>query len=282
MAVKKYNPTTPGRRQMTGYSFDQLTASEPHKALTGFKLKAAGRNYSGTITVRHQGGGHKKLYRFLDFKFDKYDVPAKVETIEYDPFRTGYIALICYRDGERRYILAHKDMKVGDIVTTSTILKPTPGNRMKIGNIPTGIEVYNVELVVGQGAISVRSAGSSASILSQEGEYTQLKMPSGEIRKVHKECFASVGVVSNVDHSLIVIGKAGRKRWMGIRPTVLGSSMNTVDHPHGGGEGHQSLGQRKGPKTPWGKITRGVITRNRKDTDKWVIRTRRGKLLQSV
>jgi large subunit ribosomal protein L2 len=281
MAVKKYNPTTPGRRQMTGYSFDQLTTNEPHKALTGPKANPAGRNYSGTITVRHQGGGHKKLYRFVDFKFDKYDIPAKVETIEYDPFRTGYIALVCYRDGERRYVLAHRDMKVGDIITTSTTLKPVPGNRMKVGNIPTGIEVYNVELVVGQGATSVRSAGSSASILSQEGEYTQVKMPSGEIRKVHKECYATVGVVSNEEHSLIVIGKAGRKRWMGIRPTVLGSSMNTVDHPHGGGEGHQSLGQRKGPKTPWGKITRGVITRRRKDTDKWVIRTRRGKLLQS-
>jgi large subunit ribosomal protein L2 len=281
MAVKKYNPTTPGRRQMTGYSFDQLTTNEPHKALTGPKANPAGRNHSGTITVRHQGGGHKKLYRFVDFKFDKFDIPAKVETVEYDPFRTGYIALVCYRDGERRYVLAHRDMKVGDIITTSATLKPIPGNRMKVGNIPTGIEVYNVELVVGQGATSVRSAGSSASILSQEGEYTQVKMPSGEIRKVHKECYASVGVVSNEEHSQIVIGKAGRKRWMGIRPTVLGSSMNTVDHPHGGGEGHQSLGQRKGPKTPWGKITRGVITRRRKDTDKWVIRTRRGKLLQS-
>jgi large subunit ribosomal protein L2 len=281
MAVKKYNPTTPGRRQMTGYSFDQLTTNEPHKALTGPKANPAGRNYSGTITVRHQGGGHKKLYRFVDFKFDKHDIPAKVETVEYDPFRTGYIALVCYRDGERRYVLAHRDMKVGDIITTSATLKPIPGNRMKVGNIPTGIEVYNVELVVGQGATSVRSAGSSASILSQEGEYTQVKMPSGEIRKVHKECYATVGVVSNEEHSQIVIGKAGRKRWMGIRPTVLGSSMNTVDHPHGGGEGHQSLGQRKGPKTPWGKITRGVITRRRKDTDKWVIRTRRGKLLQS-
>jgi large subunit ribosomal protein L2 len=281
MAVKKYNPTTPGRRQMTGYSFDQITTNEPHKALTGPKANPAGRNHSGTITVRHQGGGHKKLYRFVDFKFDKFDIPAKVETVEYDPFRTGYIALVCYRDGERRYVLAHRDMKVGDIITTSATLKPIPGNRMKVGNIPTGIEVYNVELVVGQGATSVRSAGSSASILSQEGEYTQVKMPSGEIRKVHKECYASVGVVSNEEHSQIVIGKAGRKRWMGIRPTVLGSSMNTVDHPHGGGEGHQSLGQRKGPKTPWGKITRGVITRRRKDTDKWVIRTRRGKLLQS-
>ncbi len=280
MPVKKYNPTTPGRRQMTGYTFDQITTTEPYKPLTNFKLKAAGRNYSGTITVRHQGGGHKKLYRHVDFKFDKMDVPAKVETIEYDPFRTGYIALVCYRDGERRYVLAHKDMKVGDIIATGENLKPIPGNRMQVGNIPVGLEVYNVELIVGQGSISVRSAGSSAAILSQEGEYTQIKMPSGEIRKVHKKCYATIGQVSNVDHGQIVLGKAGRKRWMGIRPTVLGSSMNTVDHPHGGGEGHQSLGQRKGPKTPWGKITRGVITRNKKSTDKWVVRTRRGKLLQ--
>jgi large subunit ribosomal protein L2 len=234
MAVKKYNPTTPGRRQMTGYTFDQITASEPYKPLTGFKMKAAGRNHSGTITVRHQGGGHKKLYRNIDFTFAKRDIPAKVETIEYDPFRTGYIALVCYKDGERKYVLAHKDMKVGDVIQTSETLKPVPGNRMCVGNIPVGIEVYNVELIVGQGAISVRSAGSSALILSQEGEYTQVKMPSGEIRKVHKKCYATVGTVSNTDHNLIVIGKAGRKRWMGIRPTVLGSSMNTVDHPHGG------------------------------------------------
>lgn len=280
MPVKKYNPTTPGRRQMTGYTFDQITTAEPYKPLTNFKLKAAGRNYSGTITVRHQGGGHKKLYRHVDFKFDKMDVPAKVETIEYDPFRTGYIALVCYRDGERRYVLAHKDMKVGDVIATGESLKPIPGNRMQVGNIPVGLEVYNVELIVGQGSISVRSAGASAVILSQEGEYTQIKMPSGEIRKVHKKCYATIGQVSNVDHGQIVLGKAGRKRWMGIRPTVLGSSMNTVDHPHGGGEGHQSLGQRKGPKTPWGKITRGVITRNKKSTDQWIVRTRRGKLLQ--
>jgi large subunit ribosomal protein L2 len=280
MAVKKYNPTTPSRRQMTGYTFDEITTNEPYKPLTGVSPKQAGRNSSGRITVRHQGGGHKKLYRFVDFKFDKMDIPAKVETIEYDPFRTGYIALVCYRDGERRYVLAHKDMKVGDGIVTSNEAKPVAGNRMRVGNIPVGLQVYNVELIVGQGSTSVRSAGSSATILSQEGEYTQVKMPSGEIRKVHKQCFATIGTVSNIDHFLVVIGKAGRNRWKGIRPTVLGSSMNTVDHPHGGGEGHQSLGQRKGPKTPWGKIARGVITRRRKDTDKWVVRTRRGKLLQ--
>ena len=280
MALKKYNPYTPSRREMTGYSFDEITPNEPYKPLTGFKLRAAGRNNTGSIMVRHQGGGHKKLYRFVDFKFDKKDVPGKVETIEYDPNRTGYIALVCYRDGERRYVLAHKDMKVGDMIITSANAKPIPGNRLEVGNIPVGLMVYNVELVVAHNATSVRSAGACATILSQEGEYTQVKMPSGEIRKVHKKCYATIGTVSNIDHGQIVIGKAGRNRWLGKRPTVLGSSMNTVDHPHGGGEGHQSLGQRKGPKTPWGKITRGVITRRRKDTNKWVIRTRRGKLLQ--
>lgn len=279
MSIKKYNPTTPSRREMTGYSFDEITATEPYKPLTFYKKNAAGRNNTGRITVRHQGGGHKKLYRMVDFSFDKKEIPAKVETIEYDPNRTGYIALVCYRDGERRYVLAHKDMKVGDTVITSESAKPIAGNRLLIGNIPVGLQIYNVELIVGLGASTVRSAGSSATVVSQEGDYTQVKLPSGEIRRIHKKCWATVGVVSNVDHNQIVIGKAGRSRWLGRRPTVLGSSMNTVDHPHGGGEGHQSLGQRKGPKTPWGKITRGVITRNRKSTDKWIVRTKRGKLL---
>ena len=280
MALKKYNPTTPGRRQMTGYSFDEITTSTPYKPLTT-KIKAhAGRNNTGTITVRHQGAGHKKRYRIVDFSFtDKLNVPAKVETIEYDPYRTGYIALVCYYDGERRYVLAHKDMKVGDVIITAESAKPVSGNRMKIANIPVGLPIYNLELIVGQGASSVRSAGSSALIVSQEGAYTQVKMPSGEIRKIHKECFATIGVVSNTYHNQITIGKAGRSRWMGIRPTVLGSSMNAVDHPHGGGEGHQSLGQRKGPKTPWGKLARGVKTRRRKDTNRWIVRTRSGKLL---
>lgn len=279
MPIKKYNPTTPSRRQMTGYTFDEITTNDPYKPLTFFKKANAGRNNTGRITVRHQGAGHKKLYRLVDFSFDKIDVPGKVETIEYDPNRTGYIALVCYRDGERRYVLAHKDMKVGDVITTSEIAKPIPGNRMKIGNIPVGIQIYNVELVVGMGASSVRSAGSYATVTSQEGDYTQVKLPSGEVRRVHKECWATVGVVSNTDHSLVVIGKAGRSRWMGRRPTVLGKSMNPVDHPHGGGEGHNPIGQKKGPKTPWGKVARGVLTRRRKDTDKWIVRTRRGKLL---
>ncbi|MFO0763626.1 MAG: 50S ribosomal protein L2 [Candidatus Gracilibacteria bacterium] len=280
MALKKYRPTTPSRRQMTGYSFDEITTSTPYKPLTTRIKTHAGRNNTGTITVRHQGAGHKKRYRLVDFAFTgKLNVPAKVETIEYDPYRTGYIALVCYYDGERRYVLAHKDMKVGDVIITAETAKPVAGNRMKIGNIPVGLAIYNLELIVGQGASSVRSAGSSAMVSSQEGEYTQVKMPSGEIRKIHKNCYATIGVVSNTDHNQIVIGKAGRSRWMGIRPTVLGSSMNAVDHPHGGGEGHQSLGQRKGPKTPWGKLARGVKTRRRKDTNRWIVRTRAGKLL---
>ncbi len=279
MPIKSYNPTTPGRRQMTGYTFEEITATEPYKPLTFYKKCAAGRNNTGRITVRHQGAGHKKLYRIIDFVFDKKDVPAKVETIEYDPNRTGRIALVCYKDGERRYVLAHKDMKVGDTIVTSETAKPVAGNRLPMGKIPVGLPIHNVELIVGMGASSVRSAGAYATVISQEGEYSQVKLPSGEIRRVHKLCWATIGAVSNEDHSQIVIGKAGRSRWMGRRPTVLGSSMNPVDHPHGGGEGHQSLGQRKGPKTPWGKIARGVITRRRKDTDGWVVRTRRGKLL---
>ncbi|MCK9272614.1 50S ribosomal protein L2 [Candidatus Gracilibacteria bacterium] len=281
MALKKYKPTTPGRRQMTGYTFEELTTSKPHKALTqSLRKKHAGRNNTGRITVRHQGGGHKQAYRVIDFHYiDKLDIPAKIETIEYDPFRTSYIALVCYRDGERRYVTAHKDMKVGDEMITSKNAKLISGNRLEIGNIPVGLNVYNVEIIVGKGASSVRSAGSSATILSQEGEYTQVKMPSGEIRLIHKLCYATLGVVSNIDHNQVVIGKAGRSRWKGIRPTVLGKSMNPVDHPHGGGEGHSPIGMPY-PKTPWGKPALGVKTRKRKDTNKWVLRKRDGRLMK--
>ncbi len=218
---------------MTGLTYEELTTNEPHKALTTFKKGNAGRNSAGRISVRHKGGGHKKLYRIVDFKLGKIDIPARVETIEYDPYRTGFIALVCYRDGERRYVLAHIEMKVGDEIITAVTTKAIPGNRMEIGNIPVGLYVHNVEMIVGQGASTIRSAGASAQVLSQEGEYTQLKMPSGEIRLVHKKCFATIGTVSNSDWNQITIGKAGRSRWMGRRPTVLGSSMNPVDHPHG-------------------------------------------------
>lgn len=263
---------------MTGLTYEELTTNEPYKPLTVSIQRHAGRNSAGRISVRHQGAGHKKLYRIVDFAYDKKAIPARVETIEYDPYRTSFIALVCYRDGERRYVLAHMTMKVGDEIITDVTAKPIDGNRMEIGNIPTGLQVHNVEMIVGQGASTIRSAGASAQVLSQEGEYTQLKMPSGEIRLVHKKCYATIGTVSNEDWNQITIGKAGRSRWMGRRPTVLGSSMNPVDHPHGGGEGHQSVGQRKGPKTPWGRLARGVKTRSRKSTDRWILRTRTGKL----
>ncbi|NDK07963.1 50S ribosomal protein L2 [Candidatus Gracilibacteria bacterium] len=281
MAIKKFKPTTPGRRSMTGYTFEEVTVKKPNRSLT-VKLKSnAGRNNTGTITVRHQGGGHAKKYRLVDFYFaDKKDIVAKVESIEYDPYRTAYIALVCYKDGERRYILAHKAMKVGDKVVTATEAPLVSGNRMEIGNIPVGLQVYNLELIVGQGASSIRSAGTSGTIVSQEGEYTQVKMPSSEIRLVHKKCFASLGQVSNPDHNMIVIGKAGRSRWMGRRPTVLGKSMNPVDHPHGGGEGHTPIGM-KAPKTPWGKKALGMKTRSRKKTtNKWILKDKKGRLMK--
>lgn len=280
MAIKKFKPTTPGRRQMTWYTFEELTTTKPYKALTVKLQKHAGRNSAGRITVRHQGGGHAQKYRLVDFYLhDKKGIPAKVESIEYDPYRTGYIALVCYKDGERRYVLAHKDMKVGDEIVTAETAALVAGNRMLVSNIPVGLPIYNVELIVGSGASSVRSAGSSATIVSQEGEYTQVKMPSGEVRLVNKKCYATIGQVSNTDHYMVVIGKAGRSRHMGIRPTVLGKSMNPVDHPHGGWEGHAPIGM-KAPKTPWGLPALGKKTRSRKNaTNKWILKTRKGKLL---
>lgn len=280
MAIKKFNPTTPGRRWMTVNSFEEITTSKPYKALTVNLKKHAGRNNTGRLTIRHQGGGHAQKYRLVDFFYtDKKGIEARVETIEYDPYRTAYIALVCYKDGERRYVVAHSQMKVGDVIVTDEKTKLVAGNRMEIGNIPTGLEVYNVELIVGQGAASVRSAGSKATVISQEGEYTQVKMPSGEIRLVHKKCYATLGQVSNTDHNQVVIGKAGRSRWMGKRPTVRGKAMNPVDHPHGGGEGRSPIGM-KAPKTKWGKIALGRKTRSRrKSTNKWILKTRHGKLM---
>ncbi len=280
MAIKKFKPTTPGRRGMSVNAFEELTTSKPHKALT-IKLKRhAGRNNTGRLTIRHQGGGHAQKYRLVDFFYtDKKSIEAKVETIEYDPYRTAYIALVCYKDGERRYVVAHSTMKVGDKIITDEKATLISGNRMEVGNIPVGLEVYNVELIVGQGASSVRSAGSVATIVSQEGEYTQIKMPSSEIRLVHKKCYATLGQVSNTDHNQVVIGKAGRSRWMGKRPTVRWKAMNPVDHPHGGWEGRSPIGM-KAPKTPWGKIALGKKTRSRKKTTKrWILKTRKGKLM---
>ncbi|MDA7494820.1 50S ribosomal protein L2 [Candidatus Gracilibacteria bacterium] len=280
MGIKKFKPTTPGRRGMSVNTYEELTTSQPHKALTIKLHKSAGRNNTGRITVRHQGSGHAKKYRLVDFyQVDKKGVPAKVETIEYDPYRSAFISLVCYRDGERRYVLAHKTMEVGDMVITDEKTPLESGNRMKLKNIPTGIQVYNLELLVGQGASSIRAAGGYGTVISQEGKYTQVKMPSGEVRLVHKDCYATIGQVSNPDHNQVKIGKAGRSRWMGKRPTVRGKAMNPVDHPHGGGEGGSPIGM-KAPKTPWGKPALGYKTRSRKNTtSRWILKTRKGKLM---
>lgn len=280
MGIKKFKPTTPGRRGMSVNTYEELTTSKPHKALTIKLQKHAGRNNTWRITVRHQGSGHAQRYRLVDFyQVDKKGIPAKVETIEYDPYRSAFISLVCYKDGERRYVLAHKEMQVGDIFVTDDKATLQSGNRMKLANIPTGLSVYNLELIVGQWASSIRSAWSHGTIVSQEGKYTQVKMPSGEIRLVHKECFATLGQVSNPDHNQVKIGKAGRSRWMGKRPTVRGKAMNPVDHPHGGWEGGSPIGM-KAPKTPWGRPALGSKTRSRKKTtSRWILKTRKGKLM---
>lgn len=219
---------------MSGNAFAEITTDKPKKKLTTSRKSSGGRNSLGRTTSRFRGGGHKRRHRIMDFRFAKMDVPAVVETIEYDPNRSAFIALVKDADGEHRYVLAHTTMNVGDTIITAADAKPVAGNRIKVGNIPTGLFVHNVELVIGRGAQAVRSAGASAQIVSQEGEYTQIKLNSGEVRYVHKECFATIGIVSNPDHNQIVIGKAGRSRWMGRRPHNLGTAMNPVDHPHGG------------------------------------------------
>ena len=275
MPLKSFKPTTPGRRHMLVADFSVLTKGEPEKGLTRGKQRISGRNSLGRVTVRRRGGGHKRLYRIIDFKAtDKLGIPATVRTIEYDPNRSAYIALISYVDGEKRYILAPESLKVSDQVVTAPRTKVKVGNRMQIKNIPVGFKIHNVELVLGKGGAIVRSAGSSATLASLDGPYAQVQLPSGEVRFVHKECYASIGTVSNPDHNLIVIGKAGRTRWMGRRPKVLGKSMNAVDHPHGGGEGHSSIGLPY-PKTPWGKHALGVKTRKRRHPrNRFIVRRR--------
>lgn len=272
--MKQYNPTTPSRRFITTVDYGVLSAVEPFKKLLKRLPTNSGRNNQGKITMRHQGGGNKKLYRIIDFKLNKLDVPAKVETLEYDPYRTAFIALIVYRDGERSYILADKDMKVGDEIIISENAPLKSGNRLALKNIPVGYFVYNIELSKGGGGKMARSAGSYAQILAQENGWTNLKLSSGEIRKVKWENFASLGQVSNQDWNLVVFGNAGRSRHFGIRPTVKGKSMNPCDHPYGGGEGSQPRGTRK-PKTKWGKVTGGRKTRNRKKWSNRVIIKRR-------
>ena len=273
--MKKPKPTTPSRRQMSFVSYrDVLTTSKPYKPLTRGRKRAVGRNSAGRITTRHKGGGHKRLYREIDFVFDKKAIPATIETVEYDPNRSGFISLVCYADGERRYILSPMGAKVGDsfIVDHKTEIKA--GNRLEVGNIPVGTMVYNVELKPGQGAKLVRSAGSYAEVLSHDAGYTTLKMPSTEIRKVRSACFATVGAVSNEEYKLVVYGKAGRSRWKGIRPTVRGSAMNPVDHPYGGGEGRAGRGRRRAV-SKWGKPTGGVKTRRVKKYSQSLIVARR-------
>lgn len=274
--MKIYKPTTPSRRHMTGTDFSMLTKKEPEKKLLQPLRRRAGRNNSGRITVRHQGGGVKRLYRVINFGQEKINMSGKVIAIEYDPNRTCFIALIQYEDGSKKYVLAPQKLKVGDEIITAEKTDLKIGNRMQIKNIPVGTEIYNVEIESGRGGKIIRSAGSNATVLAHEGKYAQLQMPSNEIRKIYQNCFASIGAVSNQEHRYISIGKAGRSRWMGRRPSVRGSAMNPCDHPHGGGEGRQPIGMPH-PKTPWGQPALGVKTRKRKKYSNIFIIKRRTK-----
>ena len=279
MAIKTFNPTTPSRRNMTVIDYSGLSKVKPEKSLLETLKKNSGRNSYGRITVRHRGGGNKKKYRIIDFKRRKDDVPATVKSIEYDPNRTANIALICYADGEKAYILAPEGLKVGMKVMSGAAAEVRPGNCLPLSEIPVGTMVHNVELHAGKGGQLVRAAGNGAQLMAKEGKYATLRLPSGEMRMVPINCRASIGVVGNGEHSLINIGKAGRKRNMGIRPTVRGSVMNPNDHPHGGGEGKTGIG-RPGPSTPWGKPALGLKTRAKnKQSNKYIVRRRDGKAL---
>ena len=273
MAIKVYKPGTPGLRGMTGYTFEEITKKKPERSLLMRRTKFAGRNNTGRVTVRHRGGGHHRMIRIVDFKRNKLGIPAKVAAIEYDPNRTARLALLHYVDGEKRYIIAPLGLKVGDTVLSGAGAEIRPGNTLPIANIPVGTMIHNIELQEGRGGQLVRSAGASAQLLAKEGEYAQIRLPSGEVRLVRQACYATIGQVGNLDHSNIKIGKAGRKRHMGIRPTVRGTAMTPRDHPHGGGEGRQPIGM-PGPKSPWGKPTLGYKTRRNKTTDKYIVRRR--------
>jgi large subunit ribosomal protein L2 len=279
--MKKHKPTTPSRRQVITVDYRQsLTATRPTKALTGGFKRAVGRNSAGRITTRHKGGGHKRLYRQIDFRYDKLDIPAKIETVEYDPNRGGFIGLVCYADGERRYVLLPAGIRPGDTFVVSAEAELRVGNRLPLHKIPVGSFVYNIEIQPRGGAKLVRSAGSFAQVLSHDAGYCSLKLPSTEVRKIVDKAWATIGSVSNEEKKLTSLGKAGRSRWLGIRPTVRGSAMNPVDHPHGGGEGRQGIGLRRGPKTPWGKLAYGVKTRRRKKYSRPMIVSRRTKRLR--
>ena len=280
MGIKTYNPYTPSRRNMSGSDFAEITTSKPEKSLVTSLKKTSGRNNQGKITVRHHGGGNRRKYRLIDFKRNAKDgIPAIVKTIEYDPNRTANIALICYADGEKAYILAPEGLKVGMKVMAGTGAEIRPGNCLPMSEIPVGTMIHNIEMHPGKGGQMVRAAGNAAQLMAKEGKYATLRLPSGEMRMVPLECRATVGVVGNGDHNLINVGKAGRKRHMGIRPTVRGSVMNPNDHPHGGGEGRAPIG-RPGPCTPWGKPAMGLKTRNKhKQSNKYIIRRRDGRAL---
>ncbi|MEW6083368.1 MAG: 50S ribosomal protein L2 [Chloroflexota bacterium] len=273
MAVKKYKPVTPGTRGMTGYTFEEITKSTPERSLLLPLRKSGGRNGYGRVTVRHRGGGHRRFIRIVDFKRDKRDIPAKVAAIEYDPNRTARLALLFYSDGEKRYIVAPTDLKVGDTVMAGVGAEIRSGNALPISNIPVGTLIHNIEVKDGRGGQLVRSAGGAAQLLAKEGDFAQVRMPSGEVRLIRQTCYATIGQVGNLDHGNIKLGKAGRKRHKGIRPTVRGSAMTPRDHPHGGGEGRQPIGL-PGPKSPWGKPTLGYKTRRNKKTDQYIVRRR--------
>ena len=277
MAIKKYKPITPGQRGMTVSAFDEITKTTPEKSLTVTLKKHSGRNVRGKITVRHRGGGYRPKYRIIDFKRLKDGIPGKVSAIEYDPNRSANIALIFYADGEKRYIIAPNKLNVGDTIVSGPDADIKIGNTLPLKNIPVGTVIHNVELKPGKGAQLVRSAGNGAQLMAKEGDYAQVRLPSGEVRKIRIECRATIGEVGNLDHENIKIGKAGKKRHMGIRPTVRGSVMNPNDHPHGGGEGRAPIG-RKGPVTPWGKPALGLKTRKKnKASDKYIVKRRNDK-----
>ena len=275
MAVKVYKPVTPSLRNMTGYNFKEegLSKDRPERSLITIRQKHAGRDNKGRISVRHQGGGNRQYIRMVDYKRDKRGIPGRVDSIQYDPNRTARLALINYLDGEKRYIIAPLGLKVDDMIVAGPTADIRPGNSLPVANIPVGTMVHNVELQAGRGGQLVRSAGTSAQLLAKEGDYAQIRLPSGEVRLIMQTCYATVGQVGNLDHSNVKLGKAGRKRHMGVRPTVRGTAMTPRDHPHGGGEGRQPTGM-PGPKSPWGKPTRGYKTRRNKRSTQYIVRRR--------
>jgi large subunit ribosomal protein L2 len=276
MAIRVYKPTSPGRRGMTVSDFAEITRAKPQRSLLKRLNRRAGRNFRGKITVRHRGGGHKRLYRAVDFKRDKFGIPAQVESIEYDPNRSARLALLLYADGERRYIISPLGLQVGDTVMSGPDAELRLGNAVPIASIPQGTAIHNIELQEGKGGQLARSAGTSAQIVAKEGSYAQVRLPSGEIRLISQRCLATIGQVSNVEHGLVKLGKAGRNRWLGYRPSVRGSAMTPRDHPHGGGEGRSPIGMSS-PKSPWGKKTLGKRTRHNKRTEARIVRHRTSK-----